>query len=92
MSAEKNITDAARALERVCSGRKGEGQPVIGARELHLSQVMDEKVEFRGYAAQAGLYQPVCAGWETKDVTTDPTSLCLDNYLKRYSQSPEIWG
>lgn len=46
---------------------------------------MDEEVEFRGYAAQAGLNQPVCAEWETKVVTVDPT-LCLD----RYSPSAEI--
>lgn len=66
MSAEKNITDAASALQGVCSGCKGKGQPVIRTCELHLSQVMDEEVEFCGYAAQAGLNQPVCAGWETK--------------------------
>lgn len=29
MAAEKNITDAARALECVCSGGKGKGQPVV---------------------------------------------------------------
>lgn len=29
MAAEENITDSARALESVCSGGKGEGQPVI---------------------------------------------------------------
>lgn len=29
MAAEKNISDAARALERVCSGGKGKGQPIV---------------------------------------------------------------
>lgn len=29
MAAEKNIIDAARTLESVCSGSKGKGQPVV---------------------------------------------------------------
>lgn len=46
---------------------------------------MNEKVEFRGDATQAGLNQSVCVEWETKDATTGPTSLCSDSYAK----SPE---
>lgn len=52
---------------------------------------MNEKVEFRGDATQAGLNQSVCVEWETKDVTTGPTSLCRDSYATRYCQSPEIF-
>lgn len=43
---------------------------------------MDEKIELCGYAAQAGLNQPVgTGGWGEKDVTTDPSPHCLDTAI-----------
>lgn len=59
MATEKNVSKATRALKRVCPGGKRKGQPVIRACELHLGQVMDEKIELCGHTAQAGLNQPV---------------------------------
>lgn len=59
MATEKNVSDATRALKGVCPGGKRKGQPVIRACELHLGQVMDEKIELCGHTAQAGLNQPV---------------------------------
>lgn len=86
VATEKNVTDAARALDGVCSGGKGKGQAVIRARELHLSQVMDEKIELCGHTAQARLNQPVGAGGRVKRMKNgDPDSRCR----KARSLAPE---
>lgn len=58
MSADVEAPDEAVALHRVNSGSERQHGPILRRRKLHLSQIVDEEVQFGGDTAQTGLYQP----------------------------------
>lgn len=58
VSADVEVSDEAVALRRVNSGSKRQRGTILRGGELHLSQIVDEEVEFGGDAAQTGLDQP----------------------------------
>lgn len=57
--ADEEVPDEAITLGRVNAGGEWQRGPIVRRGELHLSQVVDEEVEFGGDAAQTGLDQPV---------------------------------
>lgn len=59
VSADVEVPDETVALRRVNAGSKRQRGMIVRRGELHLSQIVDEEVEFGGDAAQTGLDQPV---------------------------------
>lgn len=57
VSADVEVPDEAIALRRVNSGGKRQRGTILRRGELHLSQIVDEEVEFGGDAAETGLDQ-----------------------------------
>ena len=58
MSADVQVPDDAGALRRVNLWSKRQRETFLRRGELHLSQVVDEEVEFGGDAAETRLNQP----------------------------------
>jgi len=58
VSADVEVPNEAVAPHRVDSGSEGQHGTVLGRGKFHLSQIVDEEVQFGGDAAQTGLNQP----------------------------------